>query len=222
MNIPDLARLTVSTAAQTYARQPQQAEPAAPAQPNAAAEPAAEAVAKAPEVVAREQEQRIILSLYKAKFSAELEVMGDELSSKQLMAADLATLDLLREKCDALLGASSGCDNKKKMFNTCVYVLEKIACYSGVECTGLTAQLLSDAEYQKDITRLALKYLSAKDCTPEIVVPMKILSTIVQLHANAEVKRQGAQITDGLAGADEAQTEKLNKINAKYTPNIKQ
>ncbi len=41
--------------------------------------------------------------------------------------------------------------------------------------------------------RLALKYLSATDCRPELTVGLKILSTAVSLHANAEIKaRQGA------------------------------
>ena len=47
--------------------------------------------------------------------------------------------------------------------------------------------------------RLCLKYLSANECKPEITVPMKIVTTAMQLHANSEIKAKAAQIEEQLS-----------------------
>ncbi len=150
---------------------------------------------KSPETIAMETEQRIILQLYQSKFPSELSILANELSYQNLNMLDLAALEALRGKCDKILGGSSAIDNKKKMFNSLLYVIEKISVYSGIECSGLTSTLLADKDYQRDVTRLALKYLSTSEMNPEALVPMKVLTTAIQLHANAELKRETAMIT---------------------------
>ena len=47
--------------------------------------------------------------------------------------------------------------------------------------------------------RLALRYLSANDCDARIVVPLKILSKIVELHANNEVAETQALVENKLS-----------------------
>lgn len=169
---------------------------------------------KSPELIAKEQELRIIISLYKCKFPSELSILGSELDPISVNMMDVAQLESLRDKCDRLLGASSGCDNKVKMMNMCLYIIEKIGCIGGIQCEGLTGILLKDRDYQRDITRLALKYLSASDCKPEYTVPLKILSSCVQLHANNEIIQKEKAIQQQLSSNDAAK--KLNDITEKF------
>lgn len=179
---------------------------------------AAPVAPKSPEVAGKEEELRIIISLYKSKFGEELAVLGAELDSVALAHTDMAALESLRDRCDRILGAGSGCDNKRRTFNTCIYIIEKLGCYSGVHIEGLTAALLADREYQRDLTRLALKWLSANDCKPEYTVPMKILTTAVQIHMNHEIMAKKPIVEAQLATEGTAQ--KLAAVNAKYQDNI--
>jgi hypothetical protein len=131
-----------------------------------------------------------------------------------LAVTDLSGLETIRDRCDKLLGAGSGCDAKKKMFNAILYVIEKVGCAGGVQCEGLTSTLLADKEYQKDVTRLALQYLSANDCRAEISVAMKVLSTAVQLHANSEIRARQQEVKAQMAAP--AAAKKVAEIDAKY------
>src|SRR3982751_653037 len=72
---------------------------------------------KSVELIQKEQETRIILSLYKTKFPEELGVLACELDPLLMNSMDIAQLESLRDKCDKLLGAGSGCDSKRKSFN---------------------------------------------------------------------------------------------------------
>jgi len=152
---------------------------------------------KSPDIIRQEQDARLILGLYKSKFPTELKVLSKDFDSLDLM--DLAQLNELRDRCDKILGAGSGLDAKKKLFNAIVFVLEKVGCASGVQCEGLTGNLLNDKDFQRDIMRLCLKYLSADECKPEITVPMKIVTTAMQLHANSEIKANAPLIEEQLS-----------------------
>lgn len=154
---------------------------------------------KSRETIEKETEQRIILQLYQSKFPEELSILANELSYMNLSMLDLAALEALRDKCDRILGGSSAIDNKRKMLNSFIYVIEKISIYSGLECNGLTQTLLSDKDFQKDITRLALKHLSASEMQPELLVPMKIITTAVQIQANNEIKKEQVIITQKMS-----------------------
>lgn len=169
---------------------------------------------KSPELIQREQELRIIISLYQTKFPQELSILGPELDPMAMNLMDHTQLESLRDKCDRLLGGSSGCESKKKAFNACLYVIERIGCMSGVHCEGLTGLLLNDSDYQRDVTRLALRYLSASDCKPEVSIGLKIISTAVQLHANNEIKQREKAIEQQFS-AQEA-SKKISDIDKKF------
>lgn len=173
---------------------------------------------KSAETIAKEEELRIIISLYKVKFGEDLAVLGAEIDPVNMSQMELSQLELLRDRCDKLLGAGSGCENKKRQFNLCLYAIENIGRYSGIHLDGLTATLVADKEYQRDITRLALKWLSANDCKPEYTVPMKILTTAVQLHMNHELMAQKQVVEAKLTNESAAQ--KLGQVNTKYQDNI--
>lgn len=215
--LPDLSRLKIGAATSPPSQPPpqQQSYPDFEAADLGAAEEyveeAAEMIPKSAELIQKEEDARLIISLYKMKFGEELAALQNEFNSMPDM--DLGQLEELRDRCDKILGASSGIEVKRKTFNAAIFVIEKVGCMSGVHCEGLTATLLADKDYQRDITRLALKYLSANDCKPEITVPLKIVTTAIQLHANAEVKERQAAIEQKLA--DPAIT---NKIAAAPAP----
>ncbi len=225
--LPDLSGLKVGGQRPTVAHEPPSQPPphelSAPDMdyeglPEDSGTLAAPPPAKSAETIAKEEELRIIISLYKVKFGEDLAVLGAEIDPVNMSQMDLPQLELLRDRCDKLLGAGSGCENKKRAFNTCLYVIEKLGCYGGAHLEGLTATLLADKEYQRDITRLALRYLSANDCRPEYTVPMKILTTAVQIHMNNELTAQKqvveAKLTTGAAA------QKIGQVNTKYQDNI--
>ena len=54
-------------------------------------------------------------------------------------------------------------------------------------------------ETQRDIMRLCLKYLSADECKPEYTVPLKVITTAIQLHANNEVAETQALVENKLS-----------------------
>jgi hypothetical protein len=224
MELPDLTRLKVGDRPPSATKIPSTQSPPPPSfepdldidMDNFTPDPVALAPPKSPEMVAREEELRVIISLYKVKFPTELLALSSELDPLVLASMDAAQLEALRDRCDKILGAGSGADNKKKMFNTCLYVIEKVGCYSGIQCEGLTAVLLADPDYQKDLMRLALKYLSVNDCRPELTVGMKIISTAVQLHASAELKAQQQAIQVKLATPPPATAEKIAQVSSKF------
>ena len=50
---------------------------------------------------------------------------------------DLDQINELRDNCDKLLGAGSGLESKKKMFNAILFVLEKLGiCWNGCPCSS--------------------------------------------------------------------------------------
>jgi hypothetical protein len=156
-----------------------------------------EEVTKSTEILRQEQDARLILGLYKSKFAIELKPLNKDFES--LDNLELSQLNELRDRCDKILGAGSGLEAKKKMFNAVVFVLEKVGCATGVQCEGLTGNLINDKDFQRDIMRLCLKYLSADECKPEITVPMKIVTTAMQLHANNEIRIKAAEINQQLS-----------------------
>jgi hypothetical protein len=171
---------------------------------------------KDPETIAKEGEQKIILLLYYNKFSEDLAIVAQELTNDNLQRLNLEQLKLLREKCDKILGSNSGLEVRRKSFNAMLYVIEKLCCYSGLKCEGLTGQLLADDTYQKDLSRLALKYLSSSECSPEVCVTMKILSSAVQIHANNEIKAQSQQVTQQLSKPDEKLNDNVTTLTSQF------
>jgi len=171
---------------------------------------------KDPETIAKEDEQRIILMLYNNKFNQDLAIITQELSNENLQRLNLEQLKVLREKCDKILGSNSGLEVRRKSFNAMLYVIERMCCYSGLRCEGLTGQLLADDTYQKDLSRLALKYLSSSECSPEVCVSMKILSSVVQLHANNEIKQQTQQVAQKLVKQDDKLADNVASLNNNF------
>ena len=171
---------------------------------------------KDPETIAKEDEQRIILMLYNNKFSQDLAIIAQELTNENLQRLNLEQLKTLREKADKILGSNSGLQVRLKSFNAMLYVIERMACYSGLRCEGLTGQLLADDQYQKDLSRLALKYLSSSECSAEVCVTMKLLTTAVQLHANNEIIAQTQQVTQKLVKPDDKLNDNVNTLNSNF------
>lgn len=154
---------------------------------------------KSKETLEAETEARIVLQIYHSKFPEELAILANELSYQSLMLMDLEGLKALRDKCDRILGGSSALENRKRAMNSFLYVIEKLSVYSGIECSGLTSTLLNDKDYQKDVMRLSLRYLSSSEMNPEWLVLSRIITTSVQLHANNEIKREQAAITQKMS-----------------------
>src|ERR1700733_1819565 len=102
----------------------------------------------------------------------------------------LDNLEDLRNRADILLGASSAIDNKKKLFNSCIWALEKGSVAYGFNTSGMTGILLSDKDFQKDLTRLSLKYLTAQESSAEVTTFLKVVSTAIQCSANNEIKQE--------------------------------
>jgi len=171
---------------------------------------------KDPETIAKEDEQRIILLLYNNKFSQDLAIIAQELTNENLQRLNLEQLKTLREKADKILGSNSGLQVRLKSFNAMLYVIERMACYSGLRCEGLTGQLLADDQYQKDLSRLALKYLSSSECSAEVCVTMKLLTTAVQLHANNELNAQSQQVAQRLVKPDDKLNDNVSSLNANF------
>lgn len=153
-----------------------------------------ERLASSPEDDKNAFETRLILQLYKSKFPNDLDMLRDEFVGLATMS--LPDLQNLRKKCDIALGASSSSENKRKLFNSCIYGLEKICTGMGYDTTGSTALLLSDSDFQRDLLRLSLKYLSADETSAELTVGMKLVSTFVQTNANNEIKAKLSAKTD--------------------------
>ena len=76
------------------------------------------------------------------------------------------------------------------MFNACIFGIEQVTTkFLNYNTSGLTKELLMDKDFQKDILRLCLKYLNAEHSSPEITVPLKILSTMLQVNAANEMNK---------------------------------
>lgn len=211
MSLPDLSRLKVSPVPRAPpAVNPVSEPPEADNYQDDFEEPEVPEVVKSPEVAAKEEDARLIVSLYKMKFGEELKGLAAEFA--RIAEMDLAELEVLRDRCDKILGGNSGLEVKKRGFNAALYVLEKIGCMSGVKCEGLTATLLADKDYQRDLMRLALKYLSASDCNPLYTVPIKVLTTAMQLHASAEANEKKVEIQNKIA----ANIGAIDKVTAEF------
>src|ERR1700679_939262 len=124
-------------------------------------------------------ELRLILNLYRVKFPTELEGFNE-----QLEGLTLAALEEMRKKYDMVLGASSASEVQKKTMNMLIYLAENTLASAGYDCSGTTTQLVSDQEFQKDLMRLSLKYLSGSQCKPEITVPFRVITTFMNNYAN--------------------------------------
>lgn len=133
----------------------------------------------------RECELRIILTLYYHKFKDDLRALSNDLETN-LANKNLHELEDLRRKCDLILGASSACDNKKKFFNSMIYFIESMGNKAGMKLNGLTATLVKDEDFQRDLCRLSLKYLSSKETLPEVTVGMRLFTTITQINYHNE------------------------------------
>ena len=131
------------------------------------------------------------------KFPTELKAFIKEFNKLDEM--DLDAINKLGDKCDKTLGCSGGLEVRKKTFNAILFVIEKVGTMNGVKCYGLTNTLLNDEDYQRDIMRLCLKYLSADECKPEYTVPLKVVTTAIQLHANNEVAETQALVENKLS-----------------------
>src|SRR5687768_6317916 len=107
-DIPDLNRLKVGSTERINGPRAQAARapealsdgPEALINPAEFSEFEAPAPVKAPEILAREEEARIIISLYKVKFPEELMALCGQLDSMALAQMDLSELELLRDRCD--------------------------------------------------------------------------------------------------------------------------
>ena len=209
MSLPDLTRLKVGSEPTTNSPaeefpEPDYQEPEEPEEP---------IENKSPEVVQKEEDARLIVSLYKMKFGDELKALSAEFA--RIGEMDLAELEVLRDRCDKILGGNSGVEVRRKTFNAALFVLEKVGCMSGFKCEGLTATLLADKDYQRDLLRLSLKYLSANDCRSEYTVPLKVVTTALQLHASAEVNEKKGVIQQHIAanlGAIEKVTNEFKAV----------
>jgi len=140
---------------------------------------------------------RIILQVYYHQFKQDLAVIAKDLSSESLLMKGVAELKELRRKCDMLLGAASASQNKKKLFNSLIYIIEKLgttsdALIAGVNLKGLTGAAIADKDFQKDLCRLSLKHLSAREVEPEVSAGMRLISLIMQVNHNNTVNEIGA------------------------------
>jgi len=139
---------------------------------------------------------RIILQVYHHQFKQDLAVIAKDLSSESLLMKGVAELKELRRKCDMLLGAASASQNKKKLFNSLIYIIEKLgttsdALTAGVNLKGLTGAAIADKDFQKDLCRLSLKHLSAREVEPEVSAGMRLVSLIMQVNHNNTVNEIG-------------------------------
>ena len=144
----------------------------------------------------KEFELRLILQLYYLKFKEELEILSSELSVISLANKNLKSLQELRDKCNFALEASSAVHNKSKLFNACIYAIERVTTSYGYNTNGLTSILLQDNEFQKDLVRLGLKYLTSNETSAEITVALKVMTTAIQCNANNEIEREAKRIAD--------------------------
>lgn len=142
-----------------------------------------------PEQIKKHFELRCVLALYFSKFSEDLSIIGPEFSPEMLTHKTVDELEDLRNRADILLGASSAIDNKKKLFNSCVWALEKVTISSGYNTYGMTGVLLQDKDFQKDLTRLSLKYLTSNESSAEVTCFLKVVSTAIQCSAENEIKQ---------------------------------
>ena len=58
-------------------------------------------------------------------------------------------------------------------------LLATILFSAGYNLNGLTSALINDSDFQRDLCRLSLKYISATETQPEISAGMRLLSTMV-------------------------------------------
>jgi hypothetical protein len=147
---------------------------------------------------------RAILQMYYFKFKDDLSIFASELSGPMLAMQDLDALKSLRNRVDLILGASSATENKRKMFNTCIYVIEKISTNSGFDTTGVSGILANDVVFQKDLMRLSLKWLTTYDTQPEITVPMTIMHSMVQRNAAIEIQKEAMRLKEALGQTTES------------------
>ena len=177
-------------------------------------------ITKSPELIEQETEQKIILQLYIAKFPTDLSILSSELSHENLNRLDLDALKSLRNKADMILGGSTGAESKKRLFNSMIYMIEKVSCYGGLRLEGLTSNLLNDEFFQKDLMRLSLKYLSTNETKPEICCLMKLFGTMTQIYANNEIKQEQEIITQKVQEIQEPKkdvTDNVEKISSRYS-----
>ena len=124
----------------------------------------------------------LILAAYADKFPADLAFIEAELTSDALIGQTLGELRALRDRCDMAVGINMASENKRQIFNTCIYALENFTTSMGFNTTGATARLISNKDFQKNLTRLSLKWLSEKETSAEYAVLGCMITTFAQSY----------------------------------------
>lgn len=138
------------------------------------------------ESVKRTKELRLILQMYANRFEDHLTILSQDLANTEGM--DEEELKELRDQCDFVLGANSAVKNDISSFNALIYTIEQIAISVDINIYGTTKVLLNDADFQRDIERLSLKYLTASRTKPEVAVGMRFLTTAMSMYrVNTEI-----------------------------------
>lgn len=147
-----------------------------------------------------------ILRLYLIKFK-------DDLKDYQKIKLDKLSLEKLiemRNTFDSILGANTSIGNKNKMFYSAIYFVEKaVVNFNLLDVNGLTQVLYSNQDFQKDLMRLSLKYLTVADAKPEVAVPLTIMQTMFELDRVNSIKK--SQTID-----NKDKSNKLDRINNEY------
>jgi hypothetical protein len=147
-----------------------------------------------------------ILRLYLIKFK-------DDLKDYQKVKLDKLNLEKLiemRNTFDSILGANTSIGNKNKIFYSAIYFVEKaVVNFNLLDVDGLTQVLYSNQDFQKDLMRLSLKYLTVSDAKPEVAVPLTIIQTMFELDRVNSLKK--SQTID-----NKDKSNKLDRINNEY------
>lgn len=151
----------------------------APGHEDAAAAPTAVTVA---ESAKEKQMLLLILAAYADKFPDDLAFIEDELTPAALVGLNLDELRALRDRCDMAVGMNMASENRRQMFNTCIYALEHFTTSMGFNTTGSTARLVVNKDFQKNLARLSLKWLSEKETSAEYAVLGCMITTFAQSY----------------------------------------
>ena len=162
-------------------------------------------------------ELRMILTFYYKSFEKELAMLAEEFTQLSLAQKNIEQLESLRKKADMILGCASGVQSKAKMFNACIFAIEKFSTHFGYNITGTTNVLLNDPDFQIDIKRLAIKWLTSGETRPEVTCAMKLLSTMAQqCYANEQAGEQVEAPQAPTPQIAASSTLALDKINIKF------
>jgi len=70
---------------------------------------------------------------------------------------------------------------------------------AGMKLNGLTATLAKDEDFQRDLCRLSLKYLSSKETLPEVTVGVRLFTTITQINYHNETASLACTNTEAIS-----------------------